>query len=86
MLKKADHSALERILIWTAFLATLIVLPWTTFDPINVPKLAVISIGGFMAAGLLATNLSLLRQSQNRLLVFITGLFVLDLFFVLLFS
>ena len=39
-----------------------------------------------MAAGLLATNLSLLRQSQNRLLVFITGLFVLDLFFVLLFS
>lgn len=86
MLKKADNSALEKILIWTALLATLIVLPWTTFDPINVPKLAVISIGGFMAAGLLATNLSLLRQSQNRLLVFLTGLFVLDLFIVLLFS
>ena len=39
-----------------------------------------------MAAGLLATNLSLLRQSQNRLLVLLTGLFILDLFIVLLFS
>jgi O-antigen ligase len=86
MLKKAENSALEGILIWTALLATLIVLPWTTFDPINVPKLAVISIGGFMAAGLLATNISLLKQSHNRLLVLIAGLFILDLLVVLFFS
>ena len=86
MLKKADHSAVERILSLTALMTTVLVLPWTAFDPINVPKLAVIAIGGFMAAGLLAANRSVLMQSQNRPLVVIVGIFVIDLFVVLVFS
>lgn len=86
MLTKANHSALERILVLTAFLTTVLVLPWTTFDPINVPKLAVIAIGGFMAAGLLVANRSVLKESQNRLVVAIVGIFVIDLLVVLIFS
>ena len=86
MLKKADHSAIERILALTALLTTVLVLPWTTFDPINVPKLAVIAIGGFIAAGLLAANRSVLKQSHNRLLVAIVGIFVVDLLVVLILS
>jgi len=86
MLKKADHSPLELILVWTALLATILVLPWTALDPINVPKLAVIAIGAFIAAGLLAANPSVLKQSQNRLLVTVAGLFIADLCVVLVFS
>jgi O-antigen ligase len=86
MLKKADNDVLGKILIWTALLATLLVLPWTTFDPINVPKLAVISIGGFIAAALLVVNFSAIRSFQNRLLLIFVALFILDLAIVLLFS
>lgn len=86
MVKKADKAALERILMLTAILATLIVTPWSSYDPINVPKLALIAIGGFMAAGVLASNSSVLREPRNRLIVLLTGLLLFNLFVVLLLS
>ena len=86
MIQKADKAALERILMLTALLATLIVTPWSSYDPINVPKLAVIALGGFMAAGVLASNISVLRESRNRSIVFLTGMFLFNLLVVLLLS
>lgn len=86
MLKKAENDVLGQIIIWTALLATLLVLPWTAFDPINVPKLAVIAIGGFITAGLLVVNFSVIRSFQNHLLLIFVALFILDLSIVLLFS
>ena len=71
---------------WTALVATLILLPWSSYDPINVPKLAVIAVGGFMAAALLISNLSILKQRQFRLLTVASGLFLIDLLLVLIFS
>jgi O-antigen ligase len=86
MIQKADKVALERILMLTALLATLIVTPWSSYDPINVPKLAVIAIGGFMAAGVMASNISVLRESRNRFIVLLTGLLLFNLLVVLLLS
>lgn len=86
MLKKVETDALGNILIWTALISTLLVLPWTTFDPINVPKLAVIAVGGFTAVGLLLVNFSAIRNFQNRQLLLLIVFFVLHLTLVLVFS
>ena len=86
MITMVERKTLERLLTWTAVLTTLIVLPWSSFDPINVPKLAVIAVGGFMAAGLVAANHKSLRLTQFRPLILMTGLFLVDLTIVLFFS
>jgi O-antigen ligase len=86
MINRPEQSALSRLLMWTAGLATLIVLPKNAFDPINVPKLAVIAVGGFMALGALVAQQKALFDSKYRLALIFAGAFVLDLTLVLLFS
>ena len=46
-----ESSAIGRVVGWTAIVATLAITPWATLDPINVPKLAVIALGGFITLG-----------------------------------
>ena len=75
-----------QVVTWTAFLVTLIVAPWSAYDPINVPKLAVIAIGGFSSAGFLVANPSIFKDSRYRCFNLIAGLFILDLLVVLFFS
>ena len=86
MFNRPELSALSRLLLWTAGLATLIVLPKNAFDPINVPKLAVISVGGFMALGALAAKRKTFFDSKYLSVQIFAGAFVLDLILVLLFS
>lgn len=86
MIQKADKEALVRILTLTALFATLVVTPLSSYDPINVPKLAVISLGGFMAGGVLISNLSIMRDPRNRPIVLLTGLFLFNLLVVLILS
>lgn len=78
--------AISRTLGWTALLATLVVLPWVSDDPINVPKLAVISIGGFMALGILVANRAELMKRQYRLVLIFGAAFFVDLVLVLVIS
>ncbi len=85
-MRTPESLAIGRILGWTALLATVMVMPWAAYDPINVPKLAVISVGGFMALGALLANRAELFKRQYRL-IFIFGLaFIIDLTVVLLVS
>jgi O-antigen ligase len=72
--------------MWTAGIATVIVLPTTAFDPINVPKLAIIALGGFMALGGLFAVKSNFTQPKYRLVHIFAGAFILDLILVLAFS
>ncbi len=72
--------------MWTAGLTTLIVLPSTAFDPINVPKLAVIAVGGFMALGALTMQRKVLLDPKYRLVQIFAGAFILHLVLVLLIS
>lgn len=71
---------------WTALVATVLVLPAISYDPVNVPKLAIIAVGGFMAAALLISKLSIVKQRQYRLFTVASGLFLIDLLLVLIFS
>ena len=81
-----ESSAIGRVLGWTAILATLAITPWATVDPINVPKLAVIALGGFITLGALLFNAKALFARKHRIVQILIGLFVLDLIVVLFFA
>ena len=82
----AEKSALERILTWTALLTTLIVTPWFSYDPINIPKLAVITVGAFLGLGVLVSNFKREWLALYKSQFIVTGLFLADLTLVLIFS
>ena len=85
-MSSADRTSIERILCWTALFTTLLVTPWASYDPINVPKLAVISIGGFTAlCGLIAVG-GITRQKQMWPVLVLMAAFVGDLTIVLFVS
>lgn len=86
MAKNSGEVVFSRLLMWTAGLATVVVLPTSAFDPINVPKLAVISVGGFMALGGLIAERKSLLESKYRLVQLFAAAFLLDLIVVLLVS
>ena len=83
---QVESSAIGRVIGWTAILATLAITPWATADPINVPKLAVIALGGFITMGALLINAKTLFARKHRIVQVLTGLFVLDLTIVLFFA
>jgi len=83
---QVESSAIGRVIGWTAIAATLAITPWATIDPINVPKLAVIAVGGFITLAALMTNAKALFSGNHRAVQLITGLFVLDLLIVLFFA
>ena len=86
MSTQVESSAIGRVLGWTAILATLAITPWATVDPINVPKLAVIALGGFITLGALLVNAKPLFARKHRIVQVLIGLFVLDLIVVLFFA
>jgi O-antigen ligase len=81
-----ESSAIGRVIGWTAILATLAITPWATVDPINVPKLAVIALGGFITLGALLIDAKALFARKHRIVQILIGLFVLDLIVVLFFA
>jgi O-antigen ligase len=85
-MRTPESLAIGRLLGWTALLATVMVMPWAAYDPINVPKLAVISVGGFMALGALLANRAEFMKKQYRLVLIFGLAFVLDLTIVLVVS
>jgi O-antigen ligase len=84
--KDVESRALGRLLAWTAAVTTLAILPDTAFDPINVPKLMVIAVGGCMAVGGLVAQQKVLLDSKYRVVHFFGAAFIIDLFLVLLIS
>lgn len=71
---------------WTAGLTTVMVLPNRAFDPINVPKLLVLAVGGFIAAGALFTQGKILFASKYRGVQVFSLAFMCDLLLVLVVS
>ena len=84
MSAQVESSALGRVIGWTALMATLAITPWASYDPINVPKLAVIALGGFVTLAALLANGKGLFVRSHRTIQILVALFVLDLIVVLL--
>ena len=83
MIRTPERIAISRLLGWIAAVTTLIVAPWTSLDPINVPKLAIVSAGGFMCLAYLVLNFRALKRNEFRAPVVFVWLFILDLLIVL---
>ena len=81
-----ESSAIGRVIGWTAIVATLAITPWATVDPINVPKLAVIALGGLITLGALLFNAKALFARKHRTVQVLISLFVVDLTIVLFFA
>ena len=56
MIKQAESSTIGLILAFVAGLSTLAIAPWASYDPANLPKLLVISVGGFICWVLLVAQ------------------------------
>jgi O-antigen ligase len=78
--------AIGRLLGWTALMATLAITPWATYDPINVPKLAVLAVGGFVSLGALIANAKNFIDPRYRLVHLFGLAFILDVLVVFLIS
>ena len=79
-----EYSTIGRIISWTAIVATLAITPWTTFDPINLPKLVAIAVGGSITLAAIVANRKAMFTSGHKAIQIICGLFVIDLIIVLL--
>jgi len=77
---------LTRVLLIAGLLATLMVTPWVSYDPINIPKLAVLAACGGIALALLLLDFRVFLSSRYRALVVVSALFKIDLLVVLLAS
>ena len=85
-MNKPEAAVIGRLLSWTALMATLAVTPWASYDPINVPKQAVIAVGGFVAFGALWTNRRSISDRRYRMIQFFALAFIVDLILVFLVS
>jgi O-antigen ligase len=86
MNRGSEGAVIGRLVGWTALLATLAVTPWSSYDPINLPKLAVIAVGGFMALGVLVTNAKRFFPAKFKVLQILALAFFIDLTLVLIIS
>ena len=81
-----ESSVIGRVIGWTAIAATLVITPWFSADPINVPKLAVIAVGGFVTLAALLGRAKASFSSKYRTVQILCALFVFDLILVLIFA
>ncbi len=86
MMKEADTHLLSRILQVAVVVAALAITPGISYDPINSPKLLVLSLCGFSAAAILIMNLRVLLTKSYRGISFVLLFFLVDLTLVLFFS
>jgi O-antigen ligase len=75
-----EKILMGKILSIGALAALLVVTPWTTLDPINVPKFAVLTIIGALSLALLVKNHSILFNTHFRTLSVTASAFLLFLF------
>lgn len=68
---------------WVTLVATLAITPSLLVDPINLPKLLVISLGGFMSLAYAVSKWKVIFTSNLRAPILIVLLFIFDLVLVL---
>ena len=77
---------IQYLVLFCLLAMTLVVTPWLSLDPINLPKFLILGTCGFAALGNLAPYLKRMINSEARLLVYLVLLFLLSLSVVFLLS
>jgi len=81
-----NRRLLARILLIAGPVVTLVVSPWASYDPINIPKLTILLACAGIALALLLVDFRVLLTSPYRSTVVVSVLFKLDLLLVLITS
>jgi O-antigen ligase len=83
-----DSRASDRYLGMYVLLASvavcLLVAPINAIDPVNLPKLCLLTTLSFIAAGFAFSKIEFFKLKRNRVILLIIGLFILQLIVVLL--
>ena len=83
-----DSRASDRYLGMYVLLASaavcLFVAPFNSIDPVNLPKLCLLIILSFIAAGFAFSKIEFFKLKKNRVILSIVGLFILQLILILL--
>lgn len=75
----------EKIFLIGFLLTILTVTPYSVMDPINLPKMSVLGVLSFTLLGALLNRPVLFKTRVQKLLVILTGLFILHGLLVLFF-
>ena len=75
----ALERLLTRVLFFSLFAVTLVVTPYTTNDPFNLPKMCVLAVCGLFILGGVASNLPNILQNFSKTIFVVIGLLLLDI-------
>jgi O-antigen ligase len=67
--ERIPSQKFSKILVWIGILTTLAINPWFAFDPINLPKMLVLSTGAFFLMSLLFLNRISIGKSDLPILI-----------------
>ena len=81
-----NPRALEKVVLISFFSAVLLVTPYSVTDPINLPKMLVIGIFGFICLGFLLQNQIIRQMRTEWYLPLLSLLFILHSLIVFIFS
>jgi O-antigen ligase len=83
---KTDQRYLGLYVLATSIAVSLFISPANSIDPMNLPKLALLSILGFLAGGFAFARVGFFKEKKARAFIVLIFLFLLQLFIVFLFD
>ena len=86
MASKLNQLTLDSVILRSIFFVTLFVTPFATLEPFNLPKLFVLTICGFIIAGLLAANYKEVKLKIEWKVWLLIILFILTMIAISIFS
>ena len=83
---KADQRYLGFYVLGTSIAVSLFISPGNSIDPMNLPKLVLLSILGFLAGGFAFARVDFFKDRKSRPFVLLTSLFLFQLLIVFVFD
>ena len=81
-----EKRLVGKVLALSSLATLLIVTPWSTLDPINVPKFTVLVLSAGILLGLLVKNYKVVSAAENKVILLFSSIFLLFLLLAFLFS
>jgi len=86
MRAKADQRYLGFYVLGTSIAVSLFISPGNSIDPMNLPKLVLLSILGFLAGGFAFARVEFFKDRKSRAFVLLISLFLFQLLIVFVFD
>ena len=86
MLEARSRKLLGALIIVTAVVVTLVMAPYTSIDPINLPKLSALAFFSILSLSLALNATKLLLSPGYKTLILTLSLFIFQIFLVIIFS